>query len=125
MSHWIFEALLLKTAMTLPLIFDECIDETVSEMNDRHMKEAKRINCMIAIFVTLTGLLSFANIVLLIPQESVIFTLFVTSFQSLTLISVVFYLRYKINMFQPQLAKMRLIMTHLVNFILLSVIWIA
>ena len=75
------------------------------------------------IFLVFSGITSVTNITYFDSFKGSRITMIITIVQSLTLVVIVFFLRHRINQFQPNLAKMRLIMVHLANFVILSLIW--
>ena len=96
--------------MILPLIFG--IDEIEP---DGGQSKAKRINCKIATFLALATCAStFATFLIsIIRLNMLLYTMIIESF---TLVLFVFFLRRQINQVQPNLANNKLIMTHLINF---------
>ena len=88
-SHWVFEALLLKTALTLPLIFhlSKKEDESIHEMVARSRKLESRVSCAILVFLLFP--IAPAVMVYLYSDSNRLFFYL----QSLSLVLIVLYLR--------------------------------
>ena len=84
--------------------------------------KAKRINCIIFTFLALMSIVSMLLLYLEKVYEDKLAFEFSELIQALSLILIVFFLRSRINKVQAKLAKTKLVMVHLINFILYVVL---
>ena len=117
-SHWLFQVLLLKTALTLPVIFG------IDDKEVSCFRNPERIRCTITTFIVLSTLLSATTLLYYDSSGSTKLFNVINIFQAFTLVLIVFFLKKQINRVQSNLAKIKLIMIHIVNFFLVTCLWV-
>ena len=90
--------------------------ETIDEVATRNAKKVKKIDRVIW-FILIPALVLTVSPKLFTDFET---DQYFTGIQSLTLICVVFYLKFQIDRVEKKLSSTKLIMIHVINFVLLT-----
>ena len=110
--------MLIRTAWNVPLLFDE-------EISEKNKRKRKRINIAIAVFIALTTIYeAIFNLKSSFISDKIwkAYSNFDDIAEGLFLIGSVLYLRQKINQVENLHTNLKLILVHIANFIVYSLL---